>query len=238
MSTRSGQRHHPYRNRRTSSGSGRSGARRRQRPTVSTQTTLMGSNEDPGGCIDLTANDTLDGDVIDLTDSFSATANNSAFDADPVVVISPTDVDNADAFRRENGYMRRPRPHATWDSDNEEAVIEVDSAPSSSSGTRSRSGRSNAAINVEDVSDDDLPNTPFDANRNANTSIASPEPVKITCPVCMETDTQIRRNRQLYSTVCGHIFCSACIKQAIDVQHMCPTCRKRLTKRQIHQIYL
>lgn len=62
--------------------------------------------------------------------------------------------------------MRRPRPHATWDSDNEEAVIEVDSAPSSSSGTRSRSGRSNAAINVEDVSDDDLPNTPFDANRS------------------------------------------------------------------------
>lgn len=54
----------------------------------------------------------------------------------------------------------------------------------------------------------------------------------------MVCTVQIRRNRQLYSTVCGHIFCSACIKQAIDVQHMCPTCRKRLTKRQIHQIYL
>ena len=38
-----------------------------------------------GGCIDLTANDTLDGDIIDLTDA-NMTANNSAFDADPVVV--------------------------------------------------------------------------------------------------------------------------------------------------------
>ena len=42
-------------------------------------------NVHTGGCIDLTASDTLDGDIIDLTDA-NVTANNSTFDADPVVV--------------------------------------------------------------------------------------------------------------------------------------------------------
>ncbi|CAA6664072.1 unnamed protein product [Spirodela intermedia] len=40
------------------------------------------------------------------------------------------------------------------------------------------------------------------------------------------------------TTTCGHVFCKQCIGAAIRVQKRCPTCRKSLTMRNIHRIYL
>eukprot|EP00850_Spirogloea_muscicola_P024993 SM001924S05197 [mRNA] locus=s1924:798:1771:- [translate_table: standard] len=56
--------------------------------------------------------------------------------------------------------------------------------------------------------------------------------LSLTCAVCMDT------MKEESSTVCGHIFCKACILDAIRAQHRCPTCRRRLAPNQVHRIYL
>uniref|UniRef100_T1IQJ1 RING-type domain-containing protein n=1 Tax=Strigamia maritima TaxID=126957 RepID=T1IQJ1_STRMM len=73
-----------------------------------------------------------------------------------------------------------------------------------------------------------------------------PEPARgslnnrvISCPICFDTDQEIAKNgNHLMSTTCGHIFCKNCISESIQKNRCCPTCRKRLTTRQIHQIFL
>ncbi|XP_031570401.1 E3 ubiquitin-protein ligase complex slx8-rfp subunit slx8-like [Actinia tenebrosa] len=60
----------------------------------------------------------------------------------------------------------------------------------------------------------------------------------ITCPICLDDVHLIKRKRQLSSTTCGHVFCDKCIKNAIKTQSRCPTCRKKLTLRQIHPLFL
>lgn len=61
-----------------------------------------------------------------------------------------------------------------------------------------------------------------------------PPPVEptFTCPICMCTLVEEA------STKCGHIFCTKCIKAAIAAQNKCPTCRKKLTKKDIIRVYL
>lgn len=58
-----------------------------------------------------------------------------------------------------------------------------------------------------------------------------PEPT-FSCPVCMGTLVEEM------STKCGHIFCKACIKQAIGAQGKCPTCRRKVTMKDTIRIYL
>lgn len=44
--------------------------------------------------------------------------------------------------------------------------------------------------------------------------------------------------RLVVSTKCGHVFCSQCLRDALTSSHTCPTCRKRLTHRQYHPLYI
>ncbi|ERM97948.1 E3 ubiquitin-protein ligase RNF4 [Amborella trichopoda] len=55
---------------------------------------------------------------------------------------------------------------------------------------------------------------------------------KFCCPICINTISEET------TTVCGHIFCMGCIKTAIKAQGKCPTCRRKLTARSIHRIFL
>ncbi|KAM3353681.1 hypothetical protein ACQJBY_024691 [Aegilops geniculata] len=59
-----------------------------------------------------------------------------------------------------------------------------------------------------------------------------PREPKFTCPVC------INELVDASSTICGHIFCKKCIEASIRFQKKCPTCRRRLTMRNFHRIYL
>ncbi|VAH67760.1 unnamed protein product [Triticum turgidum subsp. durum] len=75
--------------------------------------------------------------------------------------------------------------------------------------------------------------------REANRFSGRPAPVKdlprepkFTCPVC------INELVDASSTICGHIFCKKCIEASIRFQKKCPTCRRRLTMRNFHRIYL
>ncbi|XP_047049005.1 E3 ubiquitin-protein ligase RNF4-like [Lolium rigidum] len=67
--------------------------------------------------------------------------------------------------------------------------------------------------------------------RKEPAKVAPKEPI-FTCPVCWN------KLEEPATTMCGHIFCTSCIKQAIQVQKKCPTCRKYLKINNFHRIYL
>lgn len=70
-------------------------------------------------------------------------------------------------------------------------------------------------------------------------AVNSPGIRRISCPVCMDDYKELQQRQvQLMSTICGHVFCKECIEAAVRANHQCPTCRKRLSERQIHPIFL
>jgi hypothetical protein len=60
------------------------------------------------------------------------------------------------------------------------------------------------------------------------------------CPICLEVIEPDKPDlqRKMASTNCGHIFCFDCIKDAIKVSKQCPKCRKRLTVKGYHEIFI
>ena len=72
-----------------------------------------------------------------------------------------------------------------------------------------------------------------------------------TCPICMETFSEIKASqRTLMTTQCGHIFCSRCLEMVKKPYRsnststgrkfvvQCPTCRKTWHWASYHPIYL
>ena len=69
-----------------------------------------------------------------------------------------------------------------------------------------------------------------------------------TCPICMETFSEIKASNQtLMTTHCGHIFCSRCLAMVKKQKStstgrketvQCPTCRKTWYWNSCHPIYL
>ncbi|KAK7080841.1 hypothetical protein SK128_020132 [Halocaridina rubra] len=70
----------------------------------------------------------------------------------------------------------------------------------------------------------------------------SPPPVEqptISCLVCLDSVATIHTSgRSLCSTTCGHVFCSTCISEVVKQRKQCPVCRKRLTKKQYHPLFI
>ena len=67
----------------------------------------------------------------------------------------------------------------------------------------------------------------------------APSILRLNCPVCLVSlQDLLKKGKELRSTVCGHVFCHICIKTAIRSSKKCPTCRKKLTEKQIHPLYL
>ncbi|KAI3760259.1 hypothetical protein L1987_50652 [Smallanthus sonchifolius] len=60
----------------------------------------------------------------------------------------------------------------------------------------------------------------------------SPKEPTFSCSVCMGPLVEE------VATKCGHIFCKACIVAAIKAQHKCPTCRQKLTNKNLIRVYL
>lgn len=52
------------------------------------------------------------------------------------------------------------------------------------------------------------------------------------CVVCLDSVVDAT------ATFCGHIFCEACILNAIDSNHRCPTCRCKLSAKEIHPLFV
>ncbi|XP_047078275.1 E3 ubiquitin-protein ligase RNF4-like [Lolium rigidum] len=76
--------------------------------------------------------------------------------------------------------------------------------------------------------------------QSSNAAKISEEPAKAVVPKEPSFDCPVCWNKLVEpsTTNCGHIFCTECIKQAIQYQKKCPTCRKALRKNNFHRIYL
>ncbi|CAL4067734.1 unnamed protein product, partial [Meganyctiphanes norvegica] len=67
----------------------------------------------------------------------------------------------------------------------------------------------------------------------------TPPSSSTSCPICFESlETLKSMSRQMYSTGCGHIFCSHCLTQSLKNKSECPTCRKRESMKNCHPIFL
>ena len=73
----------------------------------------------------------------------------------------------------------------------------------------------------------------------SSSTYESPGSQGISCPICMDSKRQFTESgRTLVATKCGHLFCDACIRESIKLNHKCPTCSTKLTLKQYHRIYL
>ncbi|CAL9144484.1 unnamed protein product [Musa hybrid cultivar] len=112
---------------------------------------------------------------------------------------------------------------------------QVANSPMNTRNKRARSSTSRTAIDC-----DHYPDLEEEHNAKRKNVIKSkPEPVKVltrepifTCPVCMDALVEPA------STICGHIFCLKCIKASVQAQKKCPTCRRQLTMKSFHRVYL
>ncbi|KAM0893066.1 hypothetical protein ACQ4PT_025331 [Festuca glaucescens] len=102
-----------------------------------------------------------------------------------------------------------------------------------SNNTGNKRQRASAVINISPETGEGSSMQPNKAvkTRKEAAKVAPKEPI-FTCPVCWN------KLEEPATTICGHIFCTSCIKQAIQVQKKCPTCRKYLKINNFHRIYL
>jgi len=55
---------------------------------------------------------------------------------------------------------------------------------------------------------------------------------QLECSICLG------KVQQITATVCGHIYCLVCIRKAIQTTKCCPLCKKKLSLRCIHPLYV
>ncbi|XP_042371919.1 RING finger protein 4, partial [Plectropomus leopardus] len=124
---------------------------------------------------------------------------------------------------------------AVVDLTSNDSVLLVDEGPQNSRVTTAES------YVVSSDEDEDTPrvlNTAIMSSVQNNSSSRS-TPGTISCPVCLDSYSEIvESGRLVVSTKCGHVFCSQCLRDALKSSHTCPTCRKRLTPRQYHPLYI
>lgn len=121
---------------------------------------------------------------------------------------------------------------AVVDLTNNDSVLLVDEGPQS---------RNVTAVVVSSDEDEDVPPVHLGDKVSSLTSSSSSRstPGTISCPVCLDSYSEIvESGRLVVSTRCGHVFCSQCLRDALASSHTCPTCRKRLTHRQYHPLYV
>lgn len=65
-------------------------------------------------------------------------------------------------------------------------------------------------------------------------SETEPQSVIISCPICMNSMV----NRTPVTTVCGHLYCMACITKALKTKKECPMCKTILRYKKLIKIFL
>lgn len=179
---------------------------------------VVDDNNQNSTCIDLT-DDTAT--VIDLT--------SVATNVDNTVLIYEAQAPRPAMQRLSSRKV--PRAAAPVDSDED---VEVIATSQSAHGRLEGSPRSSKSRS--DAKTDSTSQLPPSVNAVSSQSTTS---TTVICPICLDDAHQIRtEGRQLSSTVCGHVFCDPCIRNAAKTTRMCPTCRRKLTVKSIHPLYL
>lgn len=75
-----------------------------------------------------------------------------------------------------------------------------------------------------------LSSTPKPSTSNSN----SAETIIARCPVCLESAV----GKRPVSTICGHIFCYDCLNQSMKIMKQCPVCKRKISQKNIHNIFL
>ncbi|KAG5252211.1 hypothetical protein OIU76_008419 [Salix suchowensis] len=70
------------------------------------------------------------------------------------------------------------------------------------------------------------------SSKRENVQTMPPKEPTFNCPICLCPLVEEM------STKCGHIFCKTCISDAIKRQAKCPTCRKRVTTKELIRVFL
>ncbi|KAE8685314.1 putative glutaredoxin-C14-like [Hibiscus syriacus] len=132
---------------------------------------------------------------------------------------------SATAFAEAKNNSRRSR----------RTVVDVDSGQPARSTTNNRNKRrrlppSQTVINCDHYIN--LESTPQSIVKEIIKPQPPPREPSFSCPICMNLFTEEM------STRCGHIFCKECIKAALAVQGRCPTCRKKVTMKELIRVFL
>lgn len=109
-----------------------------------------------------------------------------------------------------------PRSNA---SGNGVEVIDPPAPPPPSSCTRRRSKRKHEADRSGDVS-----------LENKDTFEGMKKTLK--CAICLD------EMKHMSSTTCGHVYCKECIQESVRQLGKCPLCKKHLTLKSIHPLYI
>lgn len=101
-------------------------------------------------------------------------------------------------------------------------------------GGSSRSSPAAATAAVPNASVVDPTEVGGSSSRNAGPSVgeganasSTTQPPLMRCSVCLDPPTDVS------ATACGHVFCEACIRQAVRIARRCPVCRRGLRMSQV-----
>ncbi|KAJ4728460.1 E3 ubiquitin-protein ligase RNF4 [Melia azedarach] len=131
------------------------------------------------------------------------------------------------AFAEAKNNSRRNRGRAF--------VVDVDSERTTGLAHNNRNKRRRVSPNTPVINCDfyiNLESTSHPARQNAAAPPLPPKEPTFTCPICMGPLVEEM------STKCGHIFCKTCIRSAIAAQAKCPTCRKKVTVKELIRVFL
>jgi len=112
--------------------------------------------------------------------------------------------------------------------------------------------RSPYVVSDGSISDDDLPPVPFKITAKPRIKPPTNSPQtgdgrtsttpKAMCPVCLDSFSEVKASgRQVMSTTCGHVFCGECLNGVLNENatgRKCPTCRKKLSARTVHPLFI
>ncbi|XP_056626413.1 RING finger protein 4 isoform X3 [Triplophysa dalaica] len=118
-------------------------------------------------------------------------------------------------------------------------VLENENERTNSVQNRGAQGTESYVLSSDEEEESSLRLSPGLLSSLQASSQARSTPGAVSCPVCMDAYSEIiDSGRLMVSTKCGHLFCSQCIRDSLSRAHSCPTCRKKLTHKQYHPIYI
>ena len=72
------------------------------------------------------------------------------------------------------------------------------------------------------------------SNANKRRASSPADGDRMECPICLKPI----KNQGASSTVCGHLFCSKCIENAVQARGLCPSCNAEIDINKVHRVYL